>query len=86
MMYPLQVESRIMIVQSTGAIKSTIAHKLILHMKLMFLQQEPTRIIYCYNLLQGIYEDIMKVFLAIVPQDIRGEVIMHSVLSCICIL
>ncbi len=64
-MYQLEVGSRIMVVGSTGAEKSSIAQNLILHKKIMFAEEEPTRIIYCYNLWQKIYEDIMSTFLVL---------------------
>jgi energy-coupling factor transporter ATP-binding protein EcfA2 len=61
-MYPLEVGSRIMIIGSTGAGKSTIAQQIILHKKQMFPQEEPDHIIYCYNIWQPLYEEIMKMF------------------------
>ncbi len=68
-MYPLEVGSRIMVVGSTGAGKSTIARQLILHKKAMFPEQEPDRIIYCYSLWPKIYEDVMKLFPSIIFQS-----------------
>ncbi len=68
-MYPLEVGSQIMMVGSTGAGKSTIARQLILHKKAMFPEQEPDRIIYCYNLWQNIYEDVMKLFPSVIFQS-----------------
>ncbi len=61
-MCPPEVASQIMVVGITGAGKSSIAHKPILHKKTMFPEEEPTRIIYCYNLWQKIYEDIISTF------------------------
>ncbi len=61
-MYPLEIGSRIMVVGSTSAGKSTIARKLILHKKKIFPEHEPDIVIYCYNIWQNIYVDIMKLF------------------------
>ena len=59
-MYPLEVGSRIMIVGSTGAGKSSICRKLILYKKEMFPEEEPMKILFCYNIWQPLYEDITK--------------------------
>ena len=61
-MYPLEIGSRIMIVGSTGAGKSSICRKIILYKKEMFPQEEPQKILFCYSIWQPLYEDILKTF------------------------
>jgi hypothetical protein len=61
-MYPLKVGCRLMIVGSSESGKSSIARKLIQYKKEMWVDDEPSKVIFCYTIWQPLYQEMMVTF------------------------